>query len=47
MATLLDLPAALPQFLLKVDLKSDHGFSRVPTETLKGKTILLYFSAEW
>jgi hypothetical protein len=47
MTSSLDLQAALPPYLLKVDLKSDHGLARVSSDTLKGTTILLYFSAQW
>jgi hypothetical protein len=47
MESSLDLQAALPQYLLQVDLKSGHDFRRVSRDTLTGKTVLLYFSAHW
>lgn len=43
----LDLFALLPPRLVRVDPDDAKHLAQIDTRTLRGKTILLYFSAHW
>jgi hypothetical protein len=46
MVKTLDLQALLPATLFRVDPKT-KAMKSVPASDLKGKTVMLYFSAHW